>query len=105
MRFYRETGAQSVQAQAVGASLQIGSTIWGSIPEIWMQPGGRRKGASSFFGRIIISAPEDQRGLRVAFELRTRWFTLKRISKVSDDHDGSSVGWYLRRQMCSGVNV
>jgi hypothetical protein len=105
MRFYRETGAQSVQAQAVGASLQIGPTIWGVIPESWMQPGGRKKGASAFFGRIIINAPEDQRGLRVAFELRTRWFTLKRISKASNDHDRSSVGWYLRRQMCSGVSV
>ena len=35
MRFYRETGAQSVQAQAVGASLQIGPTIWGSDGEHW----------------------------------------------------------------------
>lgn len=105
MRFYRETGVQSMQAQAVGASLQIGSTIWGVLPENWMKPGGRKKGASLFIGRIIINAPEDQRGLRVAFELRTPWFVLKRIGKVSVEHDQTSVGWYLRRQMCGGVNV
>ncbi|MGO7089471.1 hypothetical protein AB9E14_23635 [Rhizobium leguminosarum] len=105
MRFYREIECQSAQIQATGASLQVGSTIWGVAPESWFHPGGRGPGKrSGFIGRVIINAPEDQRGLRVAFELRTRWFTLKRISKVSDDHDRSSVGWYLRRQMCSGVN-
>lgn len=105
MRFYRETNCISVQGQAVGASLQIGSTVWGVLPESWFTPGGRRKGGSRFIGRLIINAPECSRGLKVAFELRTRWFTLKRISKASDEHDRSSVGWYLRRKMCSGVNV
>ena len=105
MRYYRETECVSAQIQAVGASLQVGSTIWGIAPESWFKPSGRNKGASCFIGRIIINAPEDQRGLKVAFELRTRWFTLKRIGVASaDDHDRSSVGWYLRRQMCSGIN-
>lgn len=106
MRFYRETDCISVQGQAVGASLQIGSTVWGVLPDAWFKPGGRRKGGGSWFiGRMIINAPECSRGLRVAFELRLSWFTLKRIAKVSEDHDASSVGWYLRRQMCSGVNI
>lgn len=105
MRLYRETGVQSAQIQATGASLQIGSTIWGIAPESWFKEGGRRKGASVFIGRIILRAPEDQRGLRVSFELRTPFFTLKRIGKASAEYDRSSVGWYLRRQMCSGVNI
>lgn len=107
MRFYRETQCISVQGQAVGASLQIGSTVWGVLPEAWFKPGGRRKGGGSWFiGRLIINAPEDQRGLKVAFEFRTPWFTLKRIGIASpDSYDRSSVGWYFRRQMCSGVNV
>lgn len=106
MRFYRFTETQSAQIQAVGASMQIGATIWGLAPERWFQPGGRQKGGGSWFiGRLIINAPECSRGLRVAFELRTRWFTIKRIGKASEDHDASCVGWYLRRQMCSGVNI
>lgn len=105
MRFYRETGCISMQVQAVGASLQVGSTVWGAVPESWYKAGGRRKGGSVFIGRLIINAPECSRGLKVTFELRKPWFTLKRISKASDEHDRSSVGWYLRRQMCSGVNV
>lgn len=106
MRFYRETECISVQGQAVGASLQVGSTVWGVLPEAWFKPGGRQKcGGSWFIGRVIINAPECSRGLKVAFELRTPWFTLKRISKASDEHDRSSVGGYLRRQMCSGVNI
>jgi hypothetical protein len=106
MQFYRETGVVSAQIQATGVSLQVGSTIWGIAPNSWFEPGGRRKGASPLIGRMIINAPESQRGLRVAFEFRTPWFTLKRIGKVSPDEcDQSSVGWYLRRQMCNGVNV
>jgi hypothetical protein len=107
MKFYRETECISAQIQATGASLQIGSTIWGVAPERWFEPGGRRRdGGSRFFGRLIINAPECSRGLKVAFELRTPWFTLKRIGIASpDSYDRSSVGWYLRRQMCSGVNI
>jgi hypothetical protein len=105
MKFYRETGVQSASIQACGASLQVGSTICGVAPDSWFQPGGRKKGASRLIGRVIINAAEDQRGLRVAFELRTPWFTIKRISKASDEYDRSSVGWYVARQMCSGVNV
>jgi hypothetical protein len=106
MKFYREIQVQSASIQAVGVSLQIGSTIWGVAPNSWFTPEGRKKGGSPFVGRIIINAPEDQRNLRVSFELRTPWFTLKRIGKATDgDYDRSSVGWYLRRQMCSGVNV
>ncbi len=105
MIFYRETECQSAQIQAVGASLQIGSTIWGVAPDSWFKPGGRQKGASWFICRVIINAPECSRGLKVAFEFRTSLFTLKRIGKASDDYDRSSVGWYLRRQMCSGVNI
>lgn len=105
MRFYRETECVSAQIQATGASLQVRSTIWGVAPESWFKPGGRNKGVSRFIGRIIINAPEDQRGLKVAFELRTPWFTLKRIGKASAEYDRSSVGWYLRRRMCSGVSI
>lgn len=105
MKFYRETECVSVQIQAVGASLQIGSTIWGVAPDSWFTVEGRRKGASWFAGRLIINAPECSRGLRVAFELRTKWFTIKRIGKASEDHDASSVGWFVARQMCSGVNI
>lgn len=105
MRLYRETNCVSVQGQAAGASLQIGSTVWGVLPESWFDRGGRRKGASLFIGRLIIKAPECSRGLRVAFELRTPWLTIKRIARASDEHDHSSVGWYMRKQMCSGVNV
>lgn len=106
MRYYRETECASAQIQATGASLQIGSTIWGVAPDSWFQPGGRDRGKSAFIGRLIINAPEDQRGLKVAFEFRTRWFVLKRIGMASpDSYDRESVGWYLRRQMCSGVNI
>jgi hypothetical protein len=105
MKFYRMTETASAQIQAVGVSIQIGSRIWGAAPDSWYEPGGRRKGGTRFFGRIIFMAPEDQRGLRVSFELRTPWFTMKRIGKASADHDQSSVGWYFARQMCSGVNV
>lgn len=105
MRIYRETNCISVQGQAVGASLQIGSTVWGVLPESWFEHGGRRKGASWFVVRLVINAPECSRGLRVAFEFRTPWFTIKRISKASEEHDSSSVGWYLRKQMCGGVDV
>lgn len=105
MYFYRETSCISAQIQAVGASIQVGSTIWGVAPDSWFTNEGRRKGGSPFFGRLIINAPECSRGLRVAFELRTRWFTIKRIGKANEDHDASSVGWFVARQMCSGVNI
>lgn len=106
MRFYRETGVQSASIQACGSSIQVGSTIWGVAPESWFQPGGRAKGKSAFIGRIIINAPDYQRGVHTAFELRTPWFTLKRIGRGEyEDYDRSSVGWYLRRRMCSGVSI
>jgi hypothetical protein len=106
MHFYRETECVSAQIQATGVSLQVGSTIWGIAPDKWFKPGGRGPGGKSgFIGRIIVNAPECSRGLRVALEVRTPWFVIKRIGKVSEDHDASSVGWYLRRQMCSGVNI
>jgi hypothetical protein len=107
MRFYRETECASAQIQATGASLQIGSTIWGVAPDRWFEPGGRGPGGKSgFIGRVIINAPDYQRGVRTTFELRTPWFTLKRIGRGEyAEYDRSSVGWHLRRQMCSGVNI
>ncbi|CAD7023211.1 hypothetical protein REJC140_00130 [Pseudorhizobium endolithicum] len=106
MHFYRETGVQSAQIQATGVSLQVGSTIWGIAPNKWFRPGGRGPGGKSgFIGRLIIMAPECSRGLRVAFELRLPWFTIKRIGKASEGHDASSVGWHVARRMCSGVNI
>lgn len=80
MRFYRETDCVSAQVQAVGASLQVGSTIWGVAPESWFKAGGRRRGASAFVARLIIAAPESHNGQRVLFELSTRWFKLQRLS-------------------------
>lgn len=77
MKLYRETGVVSAQIQAVGASLQIGSTIWGVAPDSWFTNEGRRKGRSTFVGRIVIAAPD------VMFELRTRWFSFRRIRQAA----------------------
>lgn len=111
MRFYRETGVASASVQAVGASLQVGSTIWGVAPNSWFQPGGRsnigpNRKVRGPMARVVINAPDYQRGVHTVFELRTRWFVIKRIGRgIYEDYDRSSVGWYAARKMCSGVNI
>ena len=88
MMFYRITDAQSAQIQAVGASLQIGSTIWGVAPNSWKDRKGR------LWCRLILLAPDYQRGIRTAFELRGFGFCIKRRSAgVYPDADMSEAGW------------
>ena len=47
MNVYRFIDTHSAQVQAVGASLQIGSTIWGVYPDSWKTNEGRRKGGKT----------------------------------------------------------
>ena len=88
MVFYRLTDAQSAQIQAVGASLQVGSTIFCIAPNSWKD----RKGRLWF--RLILWAPDYQRGIRTAFELRVLGFGIKRRSAgVYADADMGEAGW------------
>lgn len=77
MKFYAERNCAWAQVQAVGASLQIGSRIWGVYPNSWARNCGDGWGPIA----LGIWKPITQCGMRTAFDLglfRLRvWYTTR----------------------------
>jgi hypothetical protein len=94
MKFYRERNCAWAQVQAVGAWLQIGSTIWGVYPDTWIK-------SSDGWGPIGLGIwkPVTQCGMRDAFDLSL--FRLRiRYTTRGETHPGhyrwDVVGWKFR---------
>lgn len=77
MKFFREKDVAWMQAQAVGASLQVGGTIWCIVPQAWYDRTGDGWGPFA----IRIMAPAQYCGMRPIFELSILRFRMRWMSR------------------------